>query len=76
MSSKNVLVIGTGTIGEPLIAMLVRSKSALGIDRVLFHKNTPLQTDRSKVWALQRVGAELFVNADRMESFLDRKSVV
>ena len=70
MSSKNVLVIGTGTIGEPLIAMLVRSKSALGIDRVLFHKNTPLQTDRSKVWALQRAGAELCVNADRMESFL------
>ena len=70
MISKNVLVVGTGTIGEPLIAMLVRSKEALGIDRVLFHKHTPLKTDRSKVWALQQAGAELFVNADRRDAFL------
>ena len=70
MISKNVLVVGTGTIGEPLIAMLVRSKEALGIDRVLFHKHTPLKVDRSKVWALQHAGAELFVNADRREAFL------
>ncbi|MCO4763726.1 MAG: hypothetical protein KC502_19595 [Myxococcales bacterium] len=69
MSTKNVLVVGTGTIGEPLIAMLVKSREALGIDRVLFHKHTPLKTDRSKVWALQRAGAELFVNADRTQAF-------
>ena len=71
MSNKNVLVIGTGTIGEPLIAMLVRNREALGVDRVFFHKNTPLQSDRSKVWALQRAGAELYVNAERVDAFRD-----
>lgn len=69
MASKNVLVVGTGTIGEPLIAMLSRNREALGVDRVFFHKNTPLKTDRSKVWALQRAGAELCVDNDRMDAF-------
>ena len=40
--SKTVLVIGTGTIGEPLIGLLARLKVELGIDRVIFHKRTPL----------------------------------
>ena len=71
MASKNVLVVGTGTIGEPLIAMLSRRRTALGIDRVMFHKNTPLKHDRSKVWALQRAGAELSVSAERMTAFRD-----
>lgn len=71
LASKNVLVVGTGTIGEPLIAMLSRRRTALGIDRVMFHKNTPLKHDRSKVWALQRAGAELAVNSDRMTAFRD-----
>jgi glyceraldehyde-3-phosphate dehydrogenase (NAD(P)) len=69
MANKNVLVVGTGTIGEPLIAMLSRNREALGIDRVFFHKNTPLKTDRSKVWVLQRAGAELCVDPERREAF-------
>lgn len=69
MASKNVLIVGTGTIGEPLIALLSRRRTALGIDRVMFHKNTPLKHDRSKVWALQRAGAELAVNAERISAF-------
>lgn len=69
MPSKNVLVVGTGTIGEPLIAMLARNAEDLGIDQVFFHKYTPLKTDRSKVWALQRAGAKLYVNADRQDAF-------
>jgi glyceraldehyde-3-phosphate dehydrogenase/erythrose-4-phosphate dehydrogenase len=70
MATKNVLVVGTGTIGEPLIGMLSRNREALGIERVFFHKNTPLKTDRSKVWALQAAGAELCVNVERMDAFL------
>lgn len=69
MSTNTVLVVGTGTIGEPLIAMLSRRRTALGIDRVLFHKNTPLKHDRSKVHALQRAGAELVVDAERIKAF-------
>lgn len=67
--SKNVLVVGTGTIGEPLIAMLARHRDHFGLDRVLFHKNTPLKHDRSKVFALQRAGAELVVYGDRADGF-------
>ncbi len=71
MASKNVLVVGTGTIGEPLIAMLTRNRKELGVDRVLFHKNTPLKHDRSKVYQLQKAGAELAVNSDRIDAFRD-----
>ena len=49
LGSKTVLVIGTGTIGEPLIGLLCTFKAQLGLDEVLFHKRTPLMTDRSKV---------------------------
>ena len=40
--SKNVLVIGTGTIGEPLIGLLAEHKEKLGLDKVIFFKRTPL----------------------------------
>jgi glyceraldehyde-3-phosphate dehydrogenase (NAD(P)) len=36
-----VHVVGTGTIGEPLIGMLVDDREAFGIDEVTFHKNSP-----------------------------------
>ena len=49
MSRKIVHVVGTGTIGEPLIGLLSDFKGKLGIDEVTFHKNSPLTTDRSKV---------------------------
>ena len=34
--SKNVMVIGTGTIGEPLIGLLAEHKDELGIDTVSY----------------------------------------
>ena len=40
--AKNVMVIGTGTIGEPLIGLLAEHKDALGLDDVVFFKRTPL----------------------------------
>ena len=52
MSRKIVHVVGTGTIGEPLIGLLCDFKKELGIDEVTFHKNTPLTTDKSKVMSL------------------------
>jgi glyceraldehyde-3-phosphate dehydrogenase (NAD(P)) len=66
---KIVHVIGTGTIGEPLIGLLVAMKDALGIDEVTFHKRTPLLTDRSKVRELTQRGAKLAVNDDSVEGF-------
>lgn len=69
--SKTVLVIGTGTIGEPLIGLLARLKGELGIDRVLFHKRTPLQYEIAKVNSLISQGAHLVVNEDQVDNFLD-----
>lgn len=62
-------VIGTGTIGEPLIGMLTHFKQELGIDEVTFNKRTPLYSDRSKVQALLRRGAKLATTQDAMAGF-------
>ncbi len=69
LGSKTVLVVGTGTIGEPLIGLLCNFKAQLGIDEVLFHKRTPLLTDRSKVQNLLRRGARLVTDKDRVDGF-------
>jgi len=69
LGSKTVLVVGTGTIGEPLIGLLCTFKAQLGIDEVLFHKRTPLLTDRSKVQNLLRRGARLVTDSDRVDGF-------
>jgi glyceraldehyde-3-phosphate dehydrogenase type II len=67
--SKIVLVIGTGTIGEPLIGLLCNFKAQLGIDEVLFHKRTPLMNDRSKVQNLLRRGARLVTDKEQVGGF-------
>ena len=69
MSRKVVHVIGTGTIGEPLIGLLCDFKEDLGIDEVSFHKNTPLTTDRSKVKSLLSRGARLTTHEDKFDGF-------
>jgi glyceraldehyde-3-phosphate dehydrogenase type II len=69
IGQKTVLVIGTGTIGEPLIGLLCHFKAQLGIDEVLFHKRTPLLTDRSKVVNLIRRGAHLVTDEASVDSF-------
>lgn len=65
---KNVLVIGTGTIGEPLIGLLSDFKEKLGID-VYFHKRTPLVDEVAKVNSLISRGANLVVDAEKVEKF-------
>jgi len=65
-----VHVIGTGTIGEPLTGLLCDYKEDCGFDEVIFHKRTPLKTDRSKVMDLvDRRGAKLAVDADKVDEF-------
>lgn len=66
---RSVHVIGTGTIGEPLIGLLATFRKELGIDEVTFHKRTPLLTDRSKVLSLQKKGAKLAVDREAWEKF-------
>jgi len=69
MAKKIVHVVGTGTIGEPLIGLLADYKDQLGIDEVTFHKRTPLRGERPKVQALLRRGARLVTDAEGMEGF-------
>ncbi|MGE4613297.1 MAG: hypothetical protein AAEJ46_03040 [Planctomycetota bacterium] len=67
--SRIVHVIGTGTIGEPLIGLLCHLKDQLGIDEVTFNKRTPLYTDRSKVRTLLERGALLSTAEETMSGF-------
>lgn len=66
---KVVHVVGTGTIGEPLIGLLVDHRKAFGIDEVTFHKRTPTVEERAKIADLVRRGAALAVDDDRREDF-------
>jgi len=66
---KIVHVVGTGTIGEPLIGLLADNKDHFGIDEITFHKRTPLLTERAKVADLEGRGAVLSVDDDRRSAF-------
>ncbi|HET9918034.1 MAG TPA: hypothetical protein VFQ89_13060 [Candidatus Binatia bacterium] len=69
---KNIVhVVGTGTIGEPLIGLLANFRQPFGIDEITFHKRTPLETDRSKVSALVGHGAKLCVDGNNWRTFSD-----
>ena len=56
---KIVHIVGTGTIGEPLIGLFTDFRKYLGIDEVTFHKRTPMTTERAKVNHLLERGAQL-----------------
>jgi glyceraldehyde-3-phosphate dehydrogenase (NAD(P)) len=66
-----VHVVGTGTIGEPLIGLLCDYREPLGIREVTFHKRTPLLWDRSKVLSLLKRGARLAVDDASVKGFRD-----
>lgn len=69
MGRKIVHVIGTGTIGEPLIGLLSDYSTPLGIDEVTFHKNSPLTYERAKVRDMISRGARLTVYKEAWEGF-------
>lgn len=70
MASRKIIhIIGTGTIGEPLIGLFAEKKELLGFDEVTFHKRTPLLTDRSKVVHLIKRGAGLVCDESARRGF-------
>lgn len=69
MSRKIVHVVGTGTIGEPLIHLFADKRRELGIDEVTFNKRTPLFSDRAKIQDLIRRGAYLACAANLKQDF-------
>ncbi len=66
---KIVHVVGTGTIGEPLIGLFTDFSDRLGIDEVTFHKRTPLKSDRAKLAHLISRGAKLAAGDERRDEF-------
>ena len=70
MSDGNIVhVVGTGTIGEPLIGLLCDAKEDLEIDEITFYKHNPVLTDRPKVKGLMNRGAFLSVREEKTEDF-------
>ena len=72
MANKKIVhIVGTGTIGEPLVGILSTFREQFGVDEVTFHKRTPLATDRSKVLVSCRKGAKLAVDKERWSKFTE-----
>lgn len=70
MANKNIVhIVGTGTIGEPLIGLFNEFKAAWGVDEVTFHKRTPNQNDRAKLNQLIAHGAHLATDEDARDDF-------
>jgi len=69
MMKTIVHVVGTGTIGEPLIGLFTDFSDRMGIDEVTFHKRTPLTSDRSRIDHLMQRGAKLATDAERRDDF-------
>jgi glyceraldehyde-3-phosphate dehydrogenase (NAD(P)) len=70
MTGKKIVhIVGTGTIGEPLIGLFANLRDEFGIDEVSFHKRTPLKDERAKVESLVRRGAKLAVDAEARAEF-------
>jgi glyceraldehyde-3-phosphate dehydrogenase (NAD(P)) len=67
--STIVHIVGTGTIGEPLIGLFTDFRDRFGIDEVTFHKRTPLESDRSKLDHLMARGARLAADRDVRRDF-------
>jgi glyceraldehyde-3-phosphate dehydrogenase (NAD(P)) len=67
---KNIVhIVGTGTIGEPLIGLFNEFREAWGVDEVTFHKRTPNANDRAKVNQLVAHGARLATDDDARDDF-------
>ena len=71
MAKTVIHVVGTGTIGEPLIGLLTHYQKDLGIDEVTFNKRTPLKTDRSKaVYVQTQAGYSVLLSPADPDGFL------
>ena len=68
-TGKHVHVVGTGTIGEPLLGLLCDFRKDLGIETISFNKKQALTYDRPKVKALIRRGALLTADREMIPKF-------
>ena len=70
MANKNIVhIVGTGTIGEPLIGLFNEFRDAWDVDEVTFHKRTPSSNDKAKLNQLINHGARLATDDDARDDF-------
>ena len=69
MTNNIVHVVGTGTIGEPLIGLFAQFKDKWGISEVTFHKRTPAAEGRAMVNSLINRGARLVADEQARDDF-------
>lgn len=66
---RTIHVVGTGTLGEPLVNLLLDMKEDFAVDEITFHKNTPRVSDRMRIQSLVRRGGKLVADGDKMTDF-------
>jgi glyceraldehyde-3-phosphate dehydrogenase (NAD(P)) len=66
---RNVHILGTGTIGEPLIGLFTDFRDRFGVDEVTFHKRTPLASDKARIQHLMGRGAKLVTEPESVAAF-------
>lgn len=64
-----ILLMGLGTIGEPLARLFLDMRLELGIEEVIVHKNTPNIQHRATLERICKMGARLAVYPDRLDEF-------
>ncbi len=64
-----ILIVGTGTIGKPLIRLFLRMRKALDFEEIIYHKNAPELKARGMLTYFHQEGAKLAVYADKMDGF-------
>lgn len=66
-----ILIVGTGTIGEPLIRLFLRMREVLDFEEIIFHKNSPELKSRGMLEYFHKEGAKLAVYRNKVDSFAD-----
>lgn len=64
-----LLIVGTGTIGEPLIKLFLAVRHLLNIQEVIYHKNEPEEKCRGMLMSFHADGAKLAVYRERYVEF-------
>ncbi|MBU6415366.1 hypothetical protein KGQ34_03980, partial [Patescibacteria group bacterium] len=65
----NILVVGMGTIGEPLAKLFLETGKELGVNEVMVHKNTPREDCRGMLQRFSQAGANIVVYAEKKDAF-------
>ena len=64
-----ILIVGTGTIGKPLIRFFLNTKDTLKIEEVIFHKNKAEERSVGMLQRFMNFGAKLAVYSEKFNDF-------